>query len=207
MDFRAHLEVTTLKINEGSTRCGIHHDPPAPLPALIAGATGWHLIPDPEAPASTSVAMPADVAVTPPSSPSRQFPSASHMKWVPKQRGGRLFLFDGLWDVSWGPRDLVMLDGRYTHGVTALRDLPGTNTGGPRSELQRYSLIMFNSWQREKMKGEKRLREGHLSQWMDEWLDSVPWRGYGMSAPAVDAFAPTMLFSARARKPTQHYGF
>jgi hypothetical protein len=207
MDTRAHLEFTSLKVNEGSTRCGIHHDPPAPLPALIAGATGWRLVTPPSEPAQQD--PPAqDIAISPPASPSKQtpsFPTAARAHWVPKHKGGRLFLFDGLWDLSWGPQDLVILDGRFTHGVTALRDLPGTNQTGPRAELTRYSVILFSAWKRAKMKGEKRLREGHLSQWQEEWMDAVPWLCYGRSAPTDDMFAPTMLSGARARKPVQRY--
>jgi hypothetical protein len=207
MDTRAHLEFTTLKINEGSTRCGIHHDPPAPLPALIAGATGWQLV-TPLLEPSNQMPLPQDITVSPPASPSKPnqpFSTAAHAQWVRKHKGGRLFMFDGLWDLSWGPKDVVILDGRFTHGVTVLRDLPGMNLTGPRGELTRYSVILFSSWKREKMKGEKRMRNGHLSQWQEEWMDAVPWLCYGKGAPTADMFAPTILSCARNRKPVQRY--
>ena len=85
---------TTLGVNEGSKLCGIHHDPPTPLPALIAGNTTWVYV-------------------------------MSAHAWRQTCGGGRLFLADGLFDLSYGPRDVIILDGRFAHGVTTLRQLPG----------------------------------------------------------------------------------
>lgn len=210
MNLRANLEVTTLLTNEGSSRCGIHHDPPAPLPALIAGPTCWRLTGDcVTASSTTSLPLSADgISVSPPSSPHRCPPpsiihSCHDLQWVRKQRGGRLFLFDGLFDLSYGPRDVLMLDGRFAHGVTCLRDLPGANAKGSRAELQRLSLIMFSTWKRDKMKGEKRLRSGFYATWQDEWRLAVPWKHY---LPCVDRFASTVLSGPRERKPLQRYG-
>ena len=45
--------------------------------------------------------------------------------WEATGCGGRLFLADGLFDLSYGPRDVVLLDGNLVHGVTKLGDLPG----------------------------------------------------------------------------------
>ena len=158
MDVRAHLTLTTLCVNEGSSRCGIHHDPPAPLPALVAGSTCWDFRCSKQEHECPETAAP-ECAVSPSARNSLPaLPSLSHGVWEQKHRGGRLFLFDGLFDLSYGPRDLVLLDGRYTHGVSALRDLKGVNQTGSRPELRRFSLILFSAWQREKMKGEKRLR-------------------------------------------------
>ena len=44
---------------------------------------------------------------------------------------------------------MVLLDGNLLHGITGLRDLPG---GGQekRSELERFSVIAFSSFQRQK---------------------------------------------------------
>ena len=175
MDVRAHLQVTTLLVNEGSSRCGIHHDPPAPLPALIGGSTAWRMCEGDAPPVVLSRDAFPECALSPPNSP-----LASHAPmlagvggtWERAQKGGRLFSLDGLFDLEYGPCDVLLMDGRFAHGVTTLRDLP--RTPGPRPELERYSLILFSRWQREKMKGEKRLREGYLSTWDDAWLSSLP---------------------------------
>ena len=37
--------------------------------------------------------------------------------------GGRLFLADGLFDISYGPNDIVLLDGNIPPGVTGLGDI------------------------------------------------------------------------------------
>ena len=39
--------------------------------------------------------------------------------------GGRLVIVDGLFDISYGPKDVVLIDGNILHGITGLRDLPG----------------------------------------------------------------------------------
>ena len=107
-----------------------------------------------------------------------------------------------MFDLSYGPQDLVLLDGQYTHGVTVLRDLPGHNQGKGRSELERFSLIMFSRWQREKMKSEKRLREGHLSTWREVWRSGVVWLRNDESAEVESA----MLGPRRAKAP-KRFGF
>ena len=63
---------------------------------------------------------------------------------VPRGAGGRLFAADGLFDLSYGPTDAVLLDGNMMHGITGLRDRPG---GGQRarSELERFSVIAFST--------------------------------------------------------------
>ena len=122
------------------SRLGIHHDPPCPLPALIAGSTVW-------APLPTG-------------------------GWERRATGGRLFLADGLWDLEYGPRDLVLLDGNLLHGVTTLRSLPGhTAPGVSQPQLQRRSVIMFNRWKVEKMKDDG----NYSAQWRHDWMDAVPW--------------------------------
>ena len=54
----------------------------------------------------------------------------------------------GLWDLSYGPEDFVLLDGNLLHGVTGLRDCPG---GGQskRPELERFSAIAFSTFKRQ----------------------------------------------------------
>ena len=129
MDVRAHLQVTTLLVNEGSSRCGIHHDPPAPLPALIGGSTAWRMCEGDAPPVVLSRDAFPECALSPPNSP-----LASHAPmlagvggtWERAQKGGRLFLLDGLFDLEYGPCDVLLMDGRFAHGVTTLRDLPRT---------------------------------------------------------------------------------
>ena len=204
MDVRAHLQVTTLLVNEGSSRCGVHHDPPAPLPALIAGSTAWHWKCDALDPPCEELAHVLPLcALSPPPSPhaSPHAPILAHRggTWERKQKGGRLFLLDGLFDLQYGPRDVLLLDGRFAHGVTTLRDLP--HTVGSRTQLERHSLILFSRWRREKMKGEKRLRDGLMSAWDNLWLPSVPFSQQASpTSPELDSALP------RSRKAPDRYG-
>ena len=39
------LHMSTLRVDEHMSRLGIHHDPPCPLPALMAGSTVWAPLP------------------------------------------------------------------------------------------------------------------------------------------------------------------
>ena len=48
------------------------------------------------------------------------------------------FLADGLFDISYGPKDVVLLDGNIVHGITGLRDTPGKGMA-TRRELERFS--------------------------------------------------------------------
>ena len=74
-------------------------------------------------------------------------------EWHRRGVGGRLFLADGLFDLSYGPTDVVLLDGNHLHGITSLRDHKGGGQAS-RRELERFSLILFSSFKREKgMKG------------------------------------------------------
>ena len=86
--------------------------------------------------------------------------------------GGRLFSADGLWDHQYSPQDVVLLDGNYAHGVTTLKCLPGQGDVKGRTELERFSVIVFNKFMREKMKS------GHNydAMWKPNWRQFVPWR-------------------------------
>ena len=42
-DFTAHLSLSTLCVDELSSRVGVHRDPPCPLPALLCGSTMYTL--------------------------------------------------------------------------------------------------------------------------------------------------------------------
>ena len=68
-------------------------------------------------------------------------------EWQQRASGGRLFAADGLFDLSYGPTDVVLLDGNIPHGVTNLRDLPGEGATA-RPQLTRFSGIMFSTFQR-----------------------------------------------------------
>ena len=135
IDHRAYESVSTLLVNEGSSKIGIHHDPPAPLPALIAGPGLSQLV---------------------------------NGEWQPRGGGGRLFLADGLFDISYGPRDVVILDGNVPHGITRLSAPKGTV--GSRAELERFSLIMFSTFKRR----DRMVKHGNYSpMWQDEWENAV----------------------------------
>ena len=94
-------------------------------------------------------------------------------RWVQQGCGGRLFLADGLFDISYGPEDVVLLDGNILHGITGLKDLPG---GGQqkRAELERFSVIvLFSDFQREKgMWGHGK----YQGMWQESHMSSVLWK-------------------------------
>ena len=107
-------------------------------------------------------------------------------EWRQACRGGRLYI-DGLVDLTYGPIDVVILDGNFLHGITNLRDLPDAKMSS-RPELVRFSLIRFADWQREKMKKYANYQGG----WREEWIADVPWKeGYEPPAPE-DVGEPSM---------------
>ena len=97
----------------------------------------------------------------------------SEGKWGPPcGAGGRLFVTDGLWDLSYGPEDFVLLDGNLLHGVTGLRDCPG---GGQskRPELERFSAIAFSTFKRQ----EGMWKHGNYKgMWEESHMASVQWK-------------------------------
>ena len=143
MDFKAHQLLSTLKIDEGSSRLGVHKDPPTPMPALLFGRGLFTTGPQGCGPS--------------------------------RGQGGRLFLANGLVDISYGPYDVCLLDGNFEHAVTTLRDLPGAKSSS-RPELTRFSGIIFNRFAAEKRKAD------YSSDWREEWWERVPWKE-GFSNP------------------------
>ena len=68
-------------------------------------------------------------------------------KFIQKQRGGNLFLVDGMFRLDYGPRDLILFDGNVAHGVTNMRHLPNGQ-----GKLNRFSSITFSTWKIEHLK-------------------------------------------------------
>ena len=66
-----------------------------------------------------------------------------------KQNGGDLFIADGLLPLSYGPRDIVLLNPNVFHGVTNLQALPGRVNN---CQMFRFSYIM--SWRYNKKMNE-----------------------------------------------------
>ena len=132
------MRLSTLKLNEGSSQAGPHHDMPCPLPALIFGQGTHELV---------------------------------QGEWQSRGTGGRLFIADGLFDISYGPEDVVILDGNILHGITGLRDLPGQGQRS-RNELERFSAILFSSFKREGMKGHGK----YDGMWQASHMDAVLWK-------------------------------
>ena len=139
MDHEQYIKLSTLKLNEGSSQAGPHHDMPCPLPALIFGPGMCELVDG---------------------------------EWCPCGVGGRLFLADGLFDISYGPKDVVLLDGNIVHGITGLRDHPGKGMTS-RRELERFSAIMFSDFKREKAMWAHGKYEG---MWQESHTSSVLWK-------------------------------
>lgn len=80
-----------------------------------------------------------------------------------------LLLIDGLFDLSYGPRDLVLLDGNYMHAVSRLRALPtAAHVSVP--QLERRSFILFNVWQWKKL-----TKQRYDPRWDEKWRPGVPW--------------------------------
>ena len=95
--------------------------------------------------------------------------------WESTATGGRLFLADGLFDISYGPSDIVLLDGNIPHGITNIRDLPGKGQSS-RAELERFSLILFSKFKR----AVSMCKHGNYNgQWEDSHMASVVWKAGG----------------------------
>ena len=67
-------------------------------------------------------------------------------EWWDRKVGGTLYLIDGLLELKYSPRDIMIIDGNFAHGVTNV-------INSDRSYLtERFSVIMFCRWRREKAK-------------------------------------------------------
>ena len=83
------MRLSTLVVDQGQSKLGVHRDPPGPLYAMIAGPGNY---------------------------------AWNGSEWQQVMQGARLILVDGWFDISYGPRDLVFLDGNYMHGISSLCD-------------------------------------------------------------------------------------
>ena len=104
--------------------------------------------------------------------------------WERAARGGKLVLVDGMFDLEYGPRDVVLIDGNYLHGITSLQGLPGDGQVSKRRgrlQLNRFSLIIFSIWQREKLKRDGR----YVNEWREGWRNAVQWKPQLRPEPAV----------------------
>ena len=138
MDVVADMLLGSLQTNEGDSECSVHHDPNAPLPALICGPTVWW---------------------------------REGGAWKRRAHGGKLMLVDGMFNLEYGPRDVVLLDGSFLHGVSRLQELGGTQHMESRPQLSRFSMIVFNRWNRA-----KRISRAWSGEWCESWRDAVPWK-------------------------------
>ena len=97
-------------------------------------------------------------------------------EWVSRGKGGRLFVVDGMFDLSYGPHDVVLLDGNTFHGITGLRDMPHAGQRGDfksRPELERFSAILFSSFKR---RGGMSAHGNYTGMWEEGWKDAVLWK-------------------------------
>ena len=97
--------------------------------------------------------------------------------------GGRLFIADGLFDLSYGPCDVVLIDGNIPHGITSLSPLPGLGSKRGRAPLERFSMIFFSKFKRRK----GMLKHGNYTAtngavWSEEWHTDVLWTDRGRRA-------------------------
>jgi hypothetical protein len=68
-------------------------------------------------------------------------------RWIPKHRGGRLFLAEGVFWLDYRPTDIVVFCGCIPHGTTLMKPL--NKTCGDQS-FKRFSMIMFSVYGRGK---------------------------------------------------------
>ena len=137
------MRLSTLVVDQGQSKLGVHRDPPGPLYAMIAGPGNY---------------------------------AWNGSEWQQVMQGARLILVDGWFDISYGPRDLVFLDGNYMHGISSLCDLPRQKP----TQLERFSMIFFCPFARVGMPAA--CNEYH-NEWREEMLSSVLWRP-GMKPPS-----------------------
>ena len=85
-----------------------------------------------------------------------------------------LFLADGLIDLAYSPRDIVLLDGNVPHGVTSLRALKAEAALAGRAERERFLVIVFSKFAR----ADRMRKHGNFSvQWNEkEWRPKVVWK-------------------------------
>ena len=75
--------------------------------------------------------------------------NSTKKEFMKKQNGGDLFIADGLLPLSYGPRDIVLLNPNVFHGITNLQALPGRVNN---CQMFRFSYIM--SWRYNKKMNE-----------------------------------------------------
>lgn len=66
-------------------------------------------------------------------------------RWIPKNRGGRLFLVEGILSLEYSPRDVCLFDGNILHGLTKMKPLCG---GDASARFHRFSIILFSRYKR-----------------------------------------------------------
>ena len=191
-NLKAHLVTGTLLINEGQSKAANHRDPTAPLPALVGGpgTRVWQ-------PSGSSRDPPPPITTSIPPSPlpsaSSSFMPSEGGDWVCIGEGGELYLADGAIKVPYGPRDLVLINGNFMHGVFMLRDPKGGKAVvAGRPEFERFSAIMFNTWQRceAQQKSTDPARQ-YSGRWREEWWAAVPWQeGMGPKQAETDLSQP-----------------
>lgn len=67
--------------------------------------------------------------------------------FVRTSNGGNLFLADGMIRLDYSPRDLILFDGNFAHGISNI-----SNPSGIGQKIERFSIITFSRWGKEKMK-------------------------------------------------------
>ena len=90
-------------------------------------------------------------------------------KWVEQCKGGRLFLLNGLIDISYSPLDGTFLDGCEPHGPTSLKPLKEEAAKKNRKPLKRFSVVMFCRYQ----KGNGENYGNYNGTWKEEWRADI----------------------------------
>jgi hypothetical protein len=65
--------------------------------------------------------------------------------WSNDNKGGILYILDGLFALDYGPCDIVIMDGNIAHGVTQVQ-----RDNVKRAPTERFSAILFCTWNRRK---------------------------------------------------------
>ena len=95
--------------------------------------------------------------------------------WVPQGAKARFFLADGAVPLDLTPRDVLLIDGHFAHGVELFADVRGV-TSATRTEYERFTVVLFNTWDRAAGSIPISSPEHmYCGMWEDDMYKSVPW--------------------------------
>jgi hypothetical protein len=100
---------------------------------------------------------------------------ANAQAWARQGAKARFFLADGAVPLELTPRDVLLIDGHFAHGVELFADARGGESV-KRREFERFTVVLFSTWDR--MPGSIPISEPehmYAGTWDEEMRASVPW--------------------------------